>query len=284
MFRMDKQAAMRIINRLYPDEDSTDSIKNYRTQLKAICQKIEDGEHYLEVDSYGRVHTLLTVLPSELRSCLTIKGEPLVGLDLSNSQPLLAGIFARQYFRNDMAKCRFLNKVFPNAFKNYCIREVEEMARQGTPSIPEDLKEYIQTCERGEFYRSFTEDGQDPRVVKRRFWASVFFGRNEWKTPLRFQFEEKYPSMSLVLKELKKKDYRRAAWVLQNYESTLFIGIICNEIKNERPHTPLLTIHDSLLTTRNNVQYVKERILKTFNRLGVNPILHEEIYDAKQFV
>ena len=43
-------------------------------------------------DPYGRVHTVLTNLPSDLRQYLRLDGSPLVNLDIANSQPMFLGL------------------------------------------------------------------------------------------------------------------------------------------------------------------------------------------------
>jgi len=50
---------------------------------------IEAGRFRFKVCRYGRFHTNITSLWSPARTALRIQGKPLVGLDISNSQPLL---------------------------------------------------------------------------------------------------------------------------------------------------------------------------------------------------
>jgi len=48
-------------------------------------------------------------------------------------------------------------------------------------------------------------------------------------------FAARYPDVFAVLRALKRKDYRRSAWTLQNAEATLVIGTICGRLMRERP-------------------------------------------------
>jgi hypothetical protein len=77
---------------------------------------------------------------------------------------------------------------------------------------------------------------------------------------------------------VKGKNYRHSAYLLQNLEATLFIYKICGRIMREKPALPLYTVHDSLLTTREHVEYVRSVILDEFRKLGIHPTLHEEHY------
>jgi hypothetical protein len=70
----------------------------HRQNMTELCRRIADKDPWLEVDDYGRVHTPVTNLPKALRGCLRVKGQKLVGLDLSNSQPLIAGLVAQRYY------------------------------------------------------------------------------------------------------------------------------------------------------------------------------------------
>lgn len=65
---------------------------------------------------------------------------------------------------------------------------------------------------------------------------------------------------------------------MQHAESSLFIGAVCGRIMREGPSVPILTIHDSLLTTPQYVDYAESVIREEFDKLGVSPRLKEEDY------
>ena len=72
---------------------------------------------------------------------------------------------------------------------------------------------------------------------------------------------------------------------MQAYEATLVIATICERIMRERPDLPIITIHDSFLTTEEHVAYVKSVILDEFSKVGVTPKLKHETYagDSAEF-
>ena len=86
-----------------PPREKRDKVKyptkQYNTSLMVV-DKLRNYEYLMKVDkTAGRFHTLLTQLPSNLRKFVTYDGKELVGVDLVNSQPLLAnallGIFSK---------------------------------------------------------------------------------------------------------------------------------------------------------------------------------------------
>ncbi len=266
-----------LANQLFPDPDERLTKEAYRLKLSQQIDRLVNGDHWLVPDRYGRCHTLITSLPRELRCCLSFDGKPLVGLDLVNSQPLIAGMCARRFHRSDWSRKRFLDRTFPIGVNPYNYRELAA-AQDDSLDCPEDLQEYIRVCEKGQFYESFMKPGDDRNETKVKFYREVLFGRNKKKSLLRDRFDAKYPSMANVLAYLKKKEYKKSAWIFQNYEATLFIHAIVGRIRTELPQANIFTIHDSVLTTRNFVAPIKKIIMQEFAKLGVHPTLKEEVY------
>src|SRR5262245_49669513 len=112
LMQADSERACRIIAALKPDKGSEPSPEEYRRQRADHGAMIANRDFWFRVDRYGRVHTPLTALEEELRCCLSANGEPLVGIDLKNSQPLMLGIVERQLLtsRHRMAVARQIRK------------------------------------------------------------------------------------------------------------------------------------------------------------------------------
>lgn len=126
----DMPLAHSIIQTMHPDRKTNAmSDEEYRLLLTESCQKFVSGDLPLTVDKYGRVHTPVTSLSKELRRCLVVDGQNLVGLDLANSQPLIAGICAKQFYKSRMSRSRLLNKAFEEGNNPYCYRELQEMGK-----------------------------------------------------------------------------------------------------------------------------------------------------------
>ena len=216
------------------------------------------------------VDTALTSLKKELRTCLKVNGQRLVGLDLANSQPLIAGLVAQQFHRSNKAAVRLRDRIFKDKSNPYHRRHLQQ---SDTDRL--DLKRYIEICEKGQLYESLMENGDDRDRVKCRFLTSMY-GKNNWCDPLKDRLTRLYPSVAGMLTFLKAHDYRHAAHVMQNAEAVIFIHSIADRIRQERPDLPIYTIHDSILTTPDTLDYVRSIILETFERLGVYPLLRPE--------
>jgi len=55
-------------------------------------------------------------------------------------------------------------------------------------------------------------------------------------------------------------------------------------MKRETPDIPLITIHDSILTTNGNEDIVRSVMQEEFKRLGVSSSLKEERYDKPELL
>ena len=68
------------------------------------------------------------------------------------------------------------------------------------------------------------------------------------------------------------KCHTRLAIKLQRLESDMILRTICKRIISEKPDIPIFTIHDSIMTTDENVNYVKQVMIEEFaNRFGIVP-------------
>lgn len=65
--------------------------------------------------------------------------------------------------------------------------------------------------------------------------------------------------------------------ILETIEEDLFLNLIIPRIGKKRLDLPVIVIHDPLVTTQRNVEYVKESILKGSKKiLGFEPKLKKE--------
>src|SRR5262249_12912380 len=90
---------------------------------------------------------------------------------------------------------------------------------------------------------------------------------------LRARFEAYCPPVAAFLRDVRRKDHRRAARLLQNAEATLFVHRICGRLLREHPDAPLLTKHDAVGTTPAHAVAVAGVILDEFAKLGLRPTL-----------
>jgi hypothetical protein len=139
---------------------------------------------------------------------------------------------------------------------------------------PADLIEYLEVCQSGHLYEHLVSNGMDRDGVKREIFAAVYFGRL-YRNELWTRFEAEFATVGRMLRRLKTPHYQHAARLMQSYESTMMIAIICARILAERPELPIITIHDSILTVPEGVEYIRQVMLEEFGKLGITPILRD---------
>ena len=113
---------------------------------------------------------------------------------------------------------------------------------------------------------------------KRLFFSQVFFGKCKQTGRLRGLFARDFPTVYEVITDLKQKDYRQLAYLLQAHESKIMIDVICRRILEELPGSFIGTIHDSILTTPDKADEVQAIMMREFQRFGLRPTIRMETY------
>src|SRR5262249_45441461 len=149
-------------------------------------------------------------------------------------------LIARVYYRSRTARARLRARSFGDRLDPYRFDRcrLESAGPCHVPGVEEDVR----LCERGGFYESLQDppgDLVERARVKQGLFEQVLFPRNHvpFRRPLLDRFKTLYPDVAWVLFELKKKDHRRSAWLLQNLESRLMISRCCGRLMTEQPDT-----------------------------------------------
>lgn len=234
-------------------------------------------ERRFEPDDYGRCHSIITNLPSLLRRTLRIDGQPFVCLDLRNSQPLILAVLLSERRRSLLTSVSLkidsgsTHSQVPLRSKIHCKTLLEQ-----------DLQEYSTACEQGVLYECMAGyDLSDYHVrskFKQAFFQHVLFGDGIRRSIWTKRFQERFPTVWTIIQEIKAKDYRHLSHNLQKLESTIIFAI-CDNLRQDRPEIPLVTIHDSILTTQEHVQVVRTYMMAEFARYGFTPSLTQETYE-----
>ena len=256
-------------------------------------QRIIDGDFFASVCQYGRFHTNITNLRKSLRNDLRLDGKKIVEMDISNSQPLMLFILAKDFISNK-GKLSGIN-AYPVSKQHQdsivdntpplCLHFCEEYNciknnKEDANSLPDDLCLYGTLCETGRLYEhlmTLMEVNSNKRnKFKKDCFKKIFYCRNEHQNNKWSKlFENEFPSVMQVIKELKKKDYRHAPQLMQRVESDFMIHRVCGRIKNEYPDMRIITIHDSILSAGANMAIIKKIMEEEFSKMGVYPKLKE---------
>jgi hypothetical protein len=151
--------------------------------------------------------------------------------------------------------------------------------RQG---LPRDVIEFINLCEQGVLYdelmRRLGLPARRRKGFKRLIFSQVFFGKNNHTGRVRELFVRDFPTVFKAITDLKRKDHRQLAYLLQAYESKIMIDVICRRILDQLPGTFIATIHDSIMTTPDRSDEVRAIMKREFQRFGLNPTIRVETY------
>jgi hypothetical protein len=131
-----------------------------------------------------------------------------------------------------------------------------------------DLQRFATLVRQGVFYEYLADEigkelgvgYSDRKTVKGAvfqvlFTDNRFLGQAEAK-PKKI-FKERFPDVYHLFAQIKKQDKTNLPRLLQRIESHLMLLTIAKRIADERPELPILTIHDSIVTTVGNEQYVQ---------------------------
>jgi hypothetical protein len=267
------------------------NIGNILHLVKMTVDTIVNREHEFHICRYGRVHTNITRLLTEARSCLTINGEPLSELDIANSQI----IFLVMLMRETPAKYTTATTKKPNVTRspdaasankpNLPPGKTVTQAAPHTPtttfSLPPDVERFIELTCAGQMYNhlmrlsGYTDRGR----FKKEFFRDVLYGEDGkpycTMSPLRAVFKKEFPSVDAFIRTQKREKYQELARKMQKRESSFVIDTVCARLCRECPEIPLVTVHDSIMTTPKWVAMVRDVFLDEFRKLGVEATIRE---------
>ena len=204
---------------------------------------------------------------------MRLNGQKLIAIDMACAQPTLLGWLASHYFKNKHTAFRFRNRQFDTNSHPYKNRKLQPFNKNHNyPEIDHWMKLCRATKKENDVY-SFLADGKITREQAKKefmFWA---YGQVRIrKTPIHKHF----PKIGQVLDEIKATDHTYSACLLQNLESTLFLGTIVDELKKTNPEMPILSIHDCLCTTPNYADDLLKMMRSEFEKIGLFPVLRKE--------
>jgi len=212
---------------------------------------------------------------------LRIKGEPLVNIDVKNSQPYLSTILL-----TNPGKVSWLteNPAFVLLLQSLKV------------SLNLDVKKYISLVASGTLYEylmtEFSTEGLTlTRDETKRQMLRILFARNrtprdEINRKARQIFKDRFPTVHRIFSKVrghtkgdKFHNYKRFAILLQRIEAYLILDVILRRIYKELPGTITVTIHDSIMTgvLTNNVEAVRKIMIEELTFfVGIPPKIQIE--------
>ena len=250
-------------------------------------------------DNVNRFHSNLTNLNSQLRNAITYKGEPLISIDITNSQPYLSTLLFNKEFWQKKSQVYKSNITTTNDYITISklLNNYFYYIMLGETSVSTDVKgfeKYIDLVRSGLLYEYLQKQFKNQlkvdyasrkhvktAVFQTLFTGNTFIGQKE-AAPKKI-FAELFPEVYEVFKQIKKKDKTLLPRLLQSIESYLIIDVICKRIGKELPEAPIFTIHDSIATTKVYVEAIQQIMLEECTKaIGFAPKLTIEKWEKEK--
>jgi len=258
-------------------------------RVMASATRIFNGDIFYSIDSTsGRFHSNVTNCPKGFRPYLGVKGEPIVNIDVKNSQPYISTIIL-----TDPGKA--------SAFtENTAFAMVLQTLKV---SHNEDVKNYIKLVINGQLYeylmQEYDREGLHlDRAETKRQVLRILFARNRspkdtTNRKAREVFKLRFPTVHKIFSKVRGHEkgnkftsFKRFAILLQRMESYLMLDVVLKRIYRELPGVVAITIHDSIMTgvLTDNVEAVKNILIEELtNFVGFRPnVKIEENYRREE--
>lgn len=294
--------------RKHPKTQYNSAILNI-AKIKECCYEahIDDNVH--------RLHSAFTGLGKKYRKFVTYNGKKLAGIDIKNSQPYIACLILNKDFWNFGTKHSSLPlnlKSLPDDIYINLItpRESSELIKEYFKNVKEtDITKYINMVSSGLFYDKIAEIVNElgfgnpiGREEAKVFMFHTFYSSNKQPNELflrqmRGIFKDLFPKVAEFFKiikheykifkedkELRKaypKQYNKLACLLQSIESEIVLHKCCKRIWEEgNQKVPVFTIHDSIITTQDNEDFVKKIMEEELKKhIGIAPLFSSEKWE-----
>lgn len=288
---------------------------NIRRKNKRIYAMKAISNNYWSYSREGnddRLHSILTSLPKELRKFIKYNKEELISYDIKNCQPFIYSALLKQlinYNKNlKLNKSNINNKYY----NKYAFTMSDLFSNQLNKK---ELQVFIDQVIDGTFYEKYgeilykeqllsidinnkcylvptIEMNKNPYNTKKVFDSkrsaakyiilkTLFSSEKYYHTIIKV-FEKHYSEVYRVTQFIKKSSDNKAFFpiLLQNIEANFLLDYCTKHIADKYPDMPLLTIHDSIITTRKFEEILKDEFEKHLKMyFGLQPKLEVEYWN-----
>lgn len=275
---IDDEKAITIIENQINRNEEPDRYLSYIVMVDTI----KENDFQLISDKNHRFYSNITNLPKVLRGCLLYNGEELIGIDVSNTQPLLLGYICEPKFLIKLLKSKDIQ-----VDKRKLVNMIEYLDSFPIESYPNDLEEYRNLVEEGILYEELTKI--DPEFTRDSIKKLLIVyindsgkSTNKGMKKLRIAFKERFPTIAFLLEVLKSIDYTYSSSTLMTTEANLFIQEFPQLFYfiKQNQNIPIFTIHDCFMTTKSNIDYLEEKLKYYFQTYyKINLPLKREVYE-----
>lgn len=256
------------------EEDRT-NINKFNYGVVNVDQVCHQDYTFTKDKFGGRFHTTLTSLPKVVRPHLTYGGEYLVSLDVKNSQLLFATLLFFPWFYEDhdeLVSLKDLSKRLSNTILHHSSTYTLMMRNISEESVVQEITKYKSLVESGVIYNHLRacynrlfDQPIDRESMKKQTLRSMY-AKNGFTSKTKTLLRVEFPFMHSIQREIKKKDHRTLSRIMQMVEAHYILQVVCKRISKERPEIPIYTIHDNVITTIGNEDYIHYVMTEEMNR------------------
>lgn len=247
-----------IENRIKGDKQKV-LLDNYIGRNLCIVDDINGNEIFCGRSKTNyRYYSSLTSLNRIIRPFILVNGKRLYSIDIKASQPyILATILDSSYYNGNNLKYNKnkINKEIGGIVLFPRFLEGKDLGIQKYRDIPfyDDFYSHVLTNELGREPTNIERDR-----LKQKTMQFLFFNNSKAKRKNELKYlVRQYPSInSFITSCLNVIGERNFSFVLQRSESYLVLDVISKEFNDRFPKEPIFTIHDAILTTEKNAEYV----------------------------
>lgn len=287
-----------------------DENANYHKYLHNVVKilKLQNGEYFIshKPETDGRIHSNITTFPKEFRKFIRYQGKVIAEVDISASVPTFL-YFILKNIKNDNKHINIIINSKTTYYNHYMLAknsvslDDKEIERFGKLILTGELYQtltggflavdsndkiqnpnvYLSKAVEKMYKRKYTGNADDlTKVVKKNILAMMNSKTAHYKNE-QAVFKHHFPSIHHFITELKKEDHRYFSYMMLQTESYFMLNIVARKLnKDFRKKIPILTLHDCIITTEDNLAFVKTFMESTFNdELGFIPMLTAKVYE-----
>jgi len=246
--------------------------KSYGYQLEKLSERNFSAKRNV---TNIRLDTNLTNLPSLLLSFITLEGEELINIDLSNSQLIILSYLIKtnqldkyitQYTERKQAPVYMsVNKVgikhdIRPKYLNY-----------------KTLRNFVEFTENGTIYNYISDElGFNDRDRAKKAMFEILFSSHKYRSTAKTAFGRLFPVLKFITDAYKKEhEDSELAILLQKTESSIFIDGILTKLLQKG--FKVLTKHDSVLCKKSDAKAVYEFVSEFLtNEIGKHTLKIED--------
>ena len=268
----------------------------YQSALYNIMA-LENREYKAQIDSnVHRLHSAITNIQKDYRNFLKYDGQELAAIDISNSQPfLLCILFNPDFWDKDSNAYINIGHLPENIQKMFNPSLISKIKRHLASISESEFQDYIREASAGTLYEYMQREINNPGIDRDRVKTMIlitFFSDNRYisqKTEdaaLKRRFRALFPKIYELIALCKRSRKNRFACLLQAVESEIILHRCCKRIWDEGGHkVPVFTIHDSIATTAENVEFVRNIMDEELTKAsGVHPHFKTELWSESNLM